>query len=98
MPDKPMPTNPTPDELTPGKAAPTKAAPAAPKESTRKAAAESRRPDSLPTTGVPADDQGSSGASPLWVDDAETAEIPVQEPKKRGLRRFGRRSGDDGPS
>jgi hypothetical protein len=31
----------------------------------------------------------------LWVDDADTENLRLPEPKKRGLRRFGRRSGDD---
>ncbi|MEU7903774.1 Hansenula MRAKII killer toxin-resistant protein 1 [Actinoplanes sp. NPDC049118] len=79
-----------PTKSTPAKSA----APAGP--AARKTAAKAE-PGGAATNPAPAEtadgDKGSPWASPLWVDD--TAEPPAEETKRRGLRRFGRRSGED---
>ena len=83
---KPQPSNAdtTSPKPTPTKATPTKSTPA-------------KRPPAKTTPAKATQPAASPQTSPLWVDDEDTTELPAQEPKKRGLRRFGRRSGEDQP-
>jgi hypothetical protein len=91
------PSTPSEPKAAPTRTTPTKAPSTTPSESTP-----APTPDAASTTGGPTaepppqtDDKGSPWANPLWVDDSDTAELPTQEPKKRGLRRLGRRPTDD---
>ena len=86
-------TTATSAKSAPAKAAgqlPAKGAPAAEMVAPPKATP----PKTAPSKAAP-DGEQEPATAPLWVDDSDTAAPKIQETKRRGLRRFGRKSGPD---